>query len=95
MAAIDAGIAAVWLRRTGHGGVAGSIGIPDTLYNAPLTPEAVMGVVADWDGDGIRTSLDIVAFIDAFVSGDSRADLDLNGLFDLNDITMFGHMYNR
>lgn len=94
-AAIDAGIAAVWLRRVGHGGQAGTVGLQVPLQDAPLTPEAVMDMVADWDGDGIRTTRDIVAFIEAFISDDPRADLDLNGLLDLHDITMFGRLYNR
>lgn len=92
-AAIDAGIAAVWLRRVGHGGVTGSIGLPEALHNIPLTPEAVMGMIADWDGDGARTTHDIVTFIDAFISGDPRADLDLNGMLDLSDIAVFTHLY--
>lgn len=94
-AAIDAGIAAAWLRRVSHAGVAEGNGSRIPTGSVPLTPASVMDLVADWDGDGARTHLDIIAFMDSFIAGDPRADLDRNGLLDLADIAIFGRLYTR
>lgn len=56
------------------------------LLGAPMTASAQMQCVVDFDGDGVVTTLDITQFIVLWTSGNSRADLNADGLVDYFDV---------
>ncbi len=80
----------------------GSTVVAGTYFDAVGAPQ---GLALVWDLNGACSAADlslpagvldladVVAFVDAFDSGDLAADLDGNGLLDLSDVTAFADAF--
>lgn len=93
-AAVDLGIAAGYLLRLGLIDPENAASRLDGSATG-FTRELVLDLVADQDGDGALTFSDILHFTMAASESESDADLDLNGLIDLNDILLFQRLIVR
>jgi len=49
--------------------------------------------VADFNGDGLVDSRDVLAFLNAWTGGDGRADIDGNGVIDTRDVLAFLNLW--
>jgi hypothetical protein len=90
-AAIDAGVALGWLNRMGlaEGAVTSSL-----FSVGPVGAPMVLDAAGDRDGDGVQSVADLLAFVELFRAGDPRADMDANGVLDLDDLSLFGRAFN-
>ncbi|MBZ0172711.1 MAG: hypothetical protein K8E66_10055, partial [Phycisphaerales bacterium] len=94
-AAIDAGIGVGWLLRLGaidQHDIRGQL-VGDA--RAGLGTGEIFKLAADTDGDGVLSFRDILSFVEDVRHNNPRADLDLNGIIDLNDLTVFQEAYTQ
>ena len=47
------------------------------------------GCAADFNGDGVVDTRDVIAFLNAWAAGDPRADFDGNGVIDTRDVIAY------
>jgi hypothetical protein len=69
-----------------------SNGSIDRVYDTGLDITAMVAAepcAADFDGDGTISTLDFLAFLNAWVAQDSTADTDGNGVINTQDVLVF------
>ncbi len=66
-------------------------------FYAKLLGDAIAASVcpADFNGDGVANTLDVVAFLNAWAAGDGAADMDSNGTVDTRDVLVFLNLWNE
>ncbi|MFG0242056.1 MAG: GC-type dockerin domain-anchored protein [Phycisphaerales bacterium JB054] len=64
---------------------------PAAAFYARLLGDAIAAssCPADFNGDGVGNTLDVIAFLNAWVAGDAGADIDGNGEVDTRDVLAF------
>jgi len=72
---------------------------PATLFSelddlADWWKNPLLGCYADFNEDSVIDTVDIDAFIQAWVAFDPQADCDTNGVFDVRDVVCFWLAYN-
>jgi len=55
---------------------------------------AVSGCYADFNGDGVVDTRDVLAFLNAWNGGDPSSDCDGNGVIDTRDVLCFLNLWN-
>lgn len=62
----------------------------DTDIGIPEAPEKILG---DFNGDGVKNSRDFIAFLNAYVAGDSKANMDFDEVVDERDFWVYYKLY--
>ena len=67
-----------------------------TAFFAKLVGDAIEASVcpADFNADGVRNTLDAIAFLNAWAAGDDSGDTDGNGKIDTRDVLAFLNAWN-
>ena len=71
-------------------------GAIEQVYNTGLTITAMTigeSCAADFNGDGVISTLDFLSFLNAWNADDSRADMDHNGVLNTQDVLVFLNAY--
>lgn len=74
--------------------VAQNMGPPVEIDFAAIAVEDDNGCVADFNGDGIVDTRDVLAFLNAWNAGAGSADIDGNGTVDTRDVLAFLNLWN-